>query len=140
MPLLKPRDIILDAVIEQALVEQGVPAAKLGPMPLGPDSEDKQFRRNLNAVGASVENASLVLAEIMLDGNGSDHVRLNAAREVLILHGRKTKEGFAPPMMPIFQFNIQAGNGGAINLGTVFAPHQTRARGEAYSNSNSDEE
>ena len=124
MPLLKPRDLDLEQAIGDALVDCGVSPDKLDQeTDESEDNLDKQFRKGLNAVGASVENASQVLAEIMLSDDTRANTRLNAAKEVLILHGRKTKEGFAPPMVPIFQFNIQ---GASVDLANVFAPHQAR--------------
>jgi hypothetical protein len=71
----------------------------------------------LHNSGASVENASRVIANVMINGK-FDNSKLKAAELVLDLHGIREMDGKVK-RTPSFQFIIKDSN---VNLAGIFAP------------------
>lgn len=122
MPLLKsdPLDFISDA-----LLDRGIDGAKFDLVKSENPGEDFDpeatlIRQTLNMNGASIEDASQTIADIM--GQGKAPIRLKAAELVLDLHGIRDKDGKLKKQ-PIFNFHI---NNTQVNVAKIFAPHHAR--------------
>lgn len=105
-----------DEIINKALLNGGIPARKLNL----PDPNANSFQQILHRNGASVENASKVIASVMMSGK-FENSKLKAAEMVLDLHGIREADGKVK-RTPNFQFIIKDSN---VNIANIFAPQRS---------------
>lgn len=120
MPVLRPNFTDINEVdptraetINEILRDGGIPPASLNPR----NNETDKFKKILNQNGASVENASKTIADVMRHGK-YENTKLKAAEIILDLHGVRDKDGKVTKQ-PIFQFFIKDS---AVNINQIFAP------------------
>jgi len=111
-------DMIDSEIITEALKAGGIAEAKLN-LPI---SNDNPFKKVLNHNGASVENASRVIAHVMMNGK-YEHSKLKAAEMVLDMHGIRDMDGKVKTL-PTFQFVIKDSS---VNMQNIFAPIRQNA-------------
>ena len=102
--------------INEILLDAGLPPAKLNPR----NNETDVLKKSLNRAGASIQDASKTIANVMKSGR-FENSRLKAAEIVLDLHGVRDKEGKVLKQ-PIFQFFIKDSS---VNIDPIFSPIRT---------------
>jgi hypothetical protein len=124
MPIIKSNSN-LEKLLSDSLIESGIDAGKYelaGPkreIDLNPENE--LIRTVLNENGATVDDASQTIAEVMSTAR-FESTRLKAAELVLDLHGIRDTTGKLRKQ-PIFNFHI---NDAQVNIANIFAPHTDR--------------
>jgi len=105
-----------DEIINATLLNGGIAPDKLNL----PDPNANHFQQVLHKNGASVENASKVIASVMMNGK-FENSKLKAAEMVLDLHGIREADGKVK-RTPSFQFVIKDSN---VNIQQIFAPQRS---------------